>query len=270
MTDDWVPDWIFGYGSLIDVASRTLTDPLIGPARPAIVEGLRRGLVGARRTDAGYDVCRGGAGRARHLRRRDLREGRRNRRANHGEHKYVFAKLDPAAITALDGGSIDLDVTYGYYRQRDPHEPPDEQAPITLSSVDIVMSGCLLVEQIFPLAAKARFMAHFVKSTSDWSTHWVNDRAYPRRPMSDQPATPAIDTCLAELLPTEFAGFASNDRCATGRPHRDSPRIVTGYAGYSSRQRLLSRLPKPVRRGGCRMLSIAGNGVSGERSEIWR
>ena len=160
MKDDFIPDWIFGYGSLINVASRTLTDPLIGPARPVMVQGLQRGwwVHGGQTPDTTYlgaepaaDVACGGV-----IFAKDGGIVELNRR----EHKYRFERLDPMRSTALDGGAIDPRVSYGYYRNKQ-RELPDAKAPLTLSYVDIVMSGCWQLQQIFPLALKSNFYGAF-------------------------------------------------------------------------------------------------------------
>jgi hypothetical protein len=40
-----------------------------------------------------------------------------------------------------------------------------------------------------------------VLTTQGWSTHWVNDRIYPRRPFMYQPSAGEIDQRLNTLLP---------------------------------------------------------------------
>ncbi|HET8670886.1 MAG TPA: hypothetical protein VFM05_09765, partial [Candidatus Saccharimonadales bacterium] len=51
----------------------------------------------------------------------------------------------------------------------------------TFDYVDICLNGCLELEATYPLAKEAGFAATFLKTCSDWSKYWVNDRIYPRR-----------------------------------------------------------------------------------------
>ena len=51
--------------------------------------------------------------------------------------------------------------------------------PIIQSYVDIFLSGCLELEQRFDLED---FAKQCLVTTSNWSTQWMNDRIYTRRP----------------------------------------------------------------------------------------
>ena len=79
---------------------------------------------------------------------------------------------------------------------------PNARFPIVQSYVDIFMSGCLEQEQRFELKG---FAAECITTTKDWSTHWINDRPYPRRPFVSQPKSRQIDTLLSQQLPEYFS-----------------------------------------------------------------
>jgi len=42
------------------------------------------------------------------------------------------------------------------------------------------------------------FTQDFIRTTSGWNAHWVNDRIYPRRPFIYVPNSSAIDKALQE------------------------------------------------------------------------
>lgn len=73
--------------------------------------------------------------------------------------------------------------------------------------MDLILSACLDLEQTYPQAAALSFVDTFITTTSDWSAHWVNDRQYPRRAVSEQPASTVIDGRLSKLMPEQFAAI---------------------------------------------------------------
>lgn len=69
------------------------------------------------------------------------------------------------------------------------------------SYVDVCISGCLEVEQLFPKAKSMEFASDFIKSTFYWCSYWVNDRIFPRRPFIYRPNAYEIDKLLKDNLP---------------------------------------------------------------------
>lgn len=48
------------------------------------------------------------------------------------------------------------------------------------------------------------FARECVRTTQEWSQHWVNDRIFPRRPFEHQPYAGAIDALRNEEVPEYF------------------------------------------------------------------
>ena len=78
---------------------------------------------------------------------------------------------------------------------------PNKEYPIVQSYVDIFISGCLEIEDKYELP---HFADKCVETTKGWSTSWVNDRLYPRRPIFNVPKAFRIDKVLANNVPKQF------------------------------------------------------------------
>ena len=76
-----------------------------------------------------------------------------------------------------------------------------ERYPMVESYVDIFLAGCLEIQEKFHLKD---FAAECIDCTTDWSTHWVNDRIYPRRPFVFEPNASKIDQLLVDKIPEIF------------------------------------------------------------------
>lgn len=204
-------NYVFGYGSLIERASRTTTTPSAWAAYPVIVDGIARGWWG-RGGPIGAATCFLSAMRESgsscngviypvsdlELEAIDRREG-----------LYDRVKIEPERITFLDGRkALASEADVWFYAQPE-HLPVTEslaspEYPIVQSYVDICLNGCLEIETLYPLAQDAQFARMFVMATRDWSRYWINDRAQPRRPSAALPRAFQIDTILRELLPEVF------------------------------------------------------------------
>ncbi len=200
------PQYIVGYGSLMEDESRKRTSPNAGIAHPVEVAGYRRGWF-ARGQPVGFSTTYLGVvpDRANHL-------------------TAVIYRVDPAELAATDRREISYcrmrvasaDVkpleressaapegqTWIYVNRPRSVATPSAEYPIVQSYVDIFISGCLEQEERFGLAGFAR---ECIATTTDWSAHWVNDRIHPRRPFADQPRAGQIDTLLSSELPDQFA-----------------------------------------------------------------
>lgn len=200
------PQYIIGYGSLMQDESRKRTSPLAGPAHPVEVSGFRRGWF-ARGGPVGYSTTFLGAlphpkahlnaviyqVETGELAATDRRE------ASYCRRRVATSDIRSLAKEALDtsGGQVWI-----YANRPEETAKPNAQFPIVQSYVDIFVSGCLEQEQRFSLVGFAR---KCLETTGDWSSHWVNDRPYPRRPFIFQPKSRQIDALLAQELPTYFA-----------------------------------------------------------------
>jgi cation transport regulator ChaC len=205
-------NFVFGYGSLIERASRTRTTPDAVSAFPAIVQGVERGWW-AYGSPIGFSTCFLGASMNPNaesngviyavtedeLKALDRREAMYNR-----------IEIPKGQITLLtDTESSNVDGTVWVYatpiEQAGQEPKPNTQFPIVQSYVDICLNGCLELEEQYPKAKEAKFAEFFIKTTSDWSRFWVNDRLYPRRPFISVPRCFVIDRLLHELLPDLFS-----------------------------------------------------------------
>jgi hypothetical protein len=202
------PQYIFGYGSLVEAESRAMTSPGATYAWPAIVNGIKRGWFD--RVDTpGYSptylgavadpdsTCNGVifAITAQQLVAYDQRET-----------GYKREKIAPAKITMLDGTDAAPQGDIWYYANQQ-QLPATPDFPIVQSYVDVCINGCLEIESAYPLATRIPFKGKtvsfsemFLLTCSDWSEWWVNDRLYPRRPFVYVPSASTIDSLIQKCL----------------------------------------------------------------------
>ena len=195
--------YIFGYGSLVESNSRARTWPSALYASPVVVKGIERGwfdqgggpslsttYLGA--VAAEGSQCNGVifSITAQGLQSYDQREA-----------GYKREKIAPASITMLDGTSAPPDGDIWYYAsQKKQYASPE--VPIVQSYVDLCMNGCLEMESTYPLAKQAKFAETFLKTCSNWSEWWVNDRLYPRRAFIYVPNASRIDQLIITVFGT--------------------------------------------------------------------
>jgi Gamma-glutamyl cyclotransferase, AIG2-like len=202
------PQYIFGYGSLVETESRVMTSPGATYAWPAIVKGIKRGWFD--RVDApGYSptylgaladpasTCNGVifAVTDQQLVAYDRRET-----------GYKREKIAPAMITMLDGADAAPQGDIWYYANQQ-QLPATPDFPIVQSYIDVCINGCLEIESTYPLAKSIHFAGKtvtfsemFLLTCSDWSDWWVNDRLYPRRPFVYVPNASTIDNLIQKVL----------------------------------------------------------------------
>jgi hypothetical protein len=195
------PQYIFGYGSLIERQSRMATWPSAEFASPVVVKGVARGwfdqtdvpswsptyLGGI--ADEGAE-CNGVIFRVTQAEFDTFAER---------ETGYKPTKIDPSQITMLDGSSAAPNGDIWYFASTQQRFPSDEH-PIVQSYVDVCLDGCLEIEATYPLAKQASFAERFIKTTSNWGPPWINDRIYPWRPFVYVPRAFAIDALLQQVL----------------------------------------------------------------------
>jgi gamma-glutamylcyclotransferase (GGCT)/AIG2-like uncharacterized protein YtfP len=159
--------YIFGYGSLMNSASRQLTGET-GAAIPVIVHGL-----------------------VRHWAKIDPRYSHSPLAATvgHGQVNGVLLRVTSASLEGFDqrevgyerinitANQIETDSSFSsaepiwVYVKKEP-QPPCDQSPILQTYVDTVLSGCLEISE--------SFAEHFVRHTIGWQSPLENDRNQPK------------------------------------------------------------------------------------------
>jgi hypothetical protein len=190
--------YVFGYGSLIERASRTRTNPDAVGAWPARVTGYQRGWFHQFANNVGSSCTYLGAV--------TMPEATINgviykvadfEKTKERETGYT---ADPVkgAIEMLDGGAPwDRGEVYIFISNPEDiskTKEPTPAFPIVESYVDICINGCLEIEALYRTASG--FVQEFIQTTTGWNKYWVNDRLYPRRPFIYAPNASAIDQAL--------------------------------------------------------------------------
>jgi len=198
------PQYIVGYGSLMELASKKISEPDAGINLPVLVSGFQRSWNAHGTFGTTFLGARPSASQqmAAALYRTFPTDGKLN--ADARERSYCRAAVDPASITLLDGSSLEPRCQiWIYVTKPELVGAPEEGHPITQSYVDIFITGALeLQEQV--TEPDIDFVEQCVRTTDGWSKHWVNDRIFPRRPFMYQPRAWEIDQFLHRLLPDLF------------------------------------------------------------------
>ena len=201
--------YVVGFGSLMETASRQRTWPSTDTSLPITVQGFEHRWNG-RGTNIGFSTTMLGvsdregahivAALFRVLDLADFAAG------DAREFSYCRIPVEPERITMLDGSNTPTDGLIWLYQVRPDHRhPPSADYPIIQSYVDIFLNGCFELAELVT-AQDIDFVADCINTTSDWSTHWVNDRLHPRRPYLI-PNALRIDELLHRMLPEEFAAI---------------------------------------------------------------
>lgn len=196
--------YIVGYGSLMEQASRRRTVPDAGEAVPVRVQGFRRAWI-ARGSATGFSTTYLGVSEDGHSHMNAVLFSLPDEAAvaamDRRENGYCRVRINIKQIEALEPSPIPAGERWIYVNK--PHNTawPSRVYPIVQSYVDIFLSGCLEVERTFQLQDYAR---QCITTTQGWSSNWVNDRIYPRRPFIYQPNAGAIDALLKRELPKRF------------------------------------------------------------------
>ena len=200
--------YIFGYGSLIEQASRMRTTPTAMYVLPAWVPGFARGWW-ARTGAIGFTTTFVGAientsstvnGVVYAVSDEEL--------AATDKREQGYKRVDVTDAIKILGGSKPNGKVWIYVNDFKNEEElknslPTPQVPIVQSYVDICLTGCLQIEQGFPDAGN--FAVEFITSTKGWSEYWENDRVNARRPFVTVPLFSKIDLLLKTHLPDQFA-----------------------------------------------------------------
>ncbi|HMF92718.1 MAG TPA: gamma-glutamylcyclotransferase family protein [Vicinamibacterales bacterium] len=196
-------NYVFGYGSLLERASRTRTNPEAVGAWPARVTGYQRGWfhqfadnVGSTCTYLGAEKVAGKTINGVVYPVNDI-EATKQR-----ETGYTAVPLTTDDIKMLDGCpplTIGADVQVYIFVSNPASisktKEPTPTFPMVQSYVDICINGCLELEALYR-EVNGSFTKEFISTTTGWNAYWVNDRIYPRRPFIYAPNASAIDRAL--------------------------------------------------------------------------
>jgi hypothetical protein len=202
-----IQKYIFGYGSLIQIESRTRTVPKAFAAAPAIVKGISRGWYYQADSPSWNPTYLGALVKENaitngviypvsddELVANDAREA-----------DYQRILIPRHNIKLLDGCPEVPEGEYYFYANKPNSErTANDKHPIVQSYVDICIDGCLEIEAMYPLAKGANFAEQFVKTCTDWKTPWINDRIFPYRPFIYMPRASQIDALLRKFLPDDL------------------------------------------------------------------
>jgi hypothetical protein len=199
-----LPQYIVGYGSLMNEQSKRRTDPTAEANFPVYISGYERSwsvhgnLPGLNTTFLSVFKNRLAAfngviyklGNPKNIQQYDQRES-----------VYCREELSTHQLKIYSGTLPSAKQIWIYTALPKLNNPPTQEVPIVQSYVDTFMSGCIQIKENFNLN---NFAEDCVKTTQQWSTHWENDRIFPRRPFLHEPYAGQIDAILKKLLPEEF------------------------------------------------------------------
>ena len=194
--------YIVGYGSLMETSSKHSTQPNAGINLPALVTGFERSW----NTHGVYPTTYLGVTRADSTSMvaalyRDFPDDDGKLASDAREIDYCRTTVEPAAIRMLDGSVVPTSSEiWIYITKPTSNAAADAEHPIVQSYVDIFITGCIQLQALVS-EPDFDFVEQCVLTTEGWSTHWVNDRIYPRHPFHYQPNAFEIDRYLNRLLP---------------------------------------------------------------------
>jgi len=208
-----VKQFMIGYGSLMQEASKRRTAPNCGDSTPVTIKGFSRwwnaqgvsisfsttylgiledpqgsfnGVIFELPNDGNF---------AQTIKGYDDRES------------WYCRQLVPTkdVISLVPGNTIDQSAEYWIYVNKPEFTvAPNMKYPIVESYVDIFISGCLELQTKFSLP---NFAETCVTTTRGWEAPWVNDRLLPRRAFIYEPSASKIDKVLAIGVPNAYNGI---------------------------------------------------------------
>jgi cation transport regulator ChaC len=171
-------NYVFGYVSLLERASRTRTNPESVGAWPARVTGYQRGWfhqfadnVGSSCTYLGAEKAAGKTINGVIYSVSDFEKTKQR------ETGYTAIQLKAPDIAMLDGSgplAMGDDVkVYIFVSKQDSiskTREPTAQFPMVQSYVDICINGCLELDSLYR-AAKGSFTQEFIRTTTGWNAN---------------------------------------------------------------------------------------------------
>ena len=201
-----LPQYIIGYGSLIDETSKKRTDPSAEESVPIQVKGYKRiwaghgNLPGVNATflSAIKDSSSSFVGVS-----YKLSEPENIKRYDKRENIYCREQINEDSFTFLSQSpSLAAQKQVWIYTIASiENQFPTKEFPIVQSYVDIFLRGCIQIEEKFKITA---FAKECIETTEGWPVYWVNDRIFPRRPSFYEPYAAQIDALLKDTVTEQF------------------------------------------------------------------
>lgn len=197
-----MPQYMIGYGSLINKASRTNSAKSAEDAYPIWVKGYERGwMQPALITQLGINFLgvRAKPGAAFNgvyylMNQADLKA------TDAREQGYCRVEVSSVQLKSLNG-TLPKGQYWLYVTPDQKVKLPTKRYPIVQSYVDVVLTGCIHIGQAFQLP---NFAKQCITTTQGWSKHWINDRLLPRRPWVYVPDALVIDELLKANISHEW------------------------------------------------------------------
>lgn len=202
--DSTMPQFIVGYGSLMQEKSKAEDAAEIGPNFPIYVKGFERGWI-EHGTDIGFSTTYLGVTANASARMNAVYFKLNNPLAlanyDKREDTYCRVGITPEHIQTLSKDPLPQGQFWIYTTKTELKSAPAARYPIVETYVDIFLSGCFELEKKYHLEHFAR---DCVRTTKQWSNHWVNDRPNPRTAWDNDEYVSDIDPLLAKELPDYF------------------------------------------------------------------
>lgn len=196
--------YIIGYGSLMETKSKNQTDNTSAENKPVKVNHYQRGWL-SEGSSVGLSTTYLGVikNSQAYFNGTIFRLATPNAIKNYDKREKYYCRVSvpTSLIQPLDHHPLPKGQFWIYEIKPEFMAKPSEKYPIVESYVDIFLSGCLEIEKKFQLKD---FAAECIKTTTNWSPHWVNDRLYPRRPFMFEPNAANIDALLSKIKPELF------------------------------------------------------------------
>ncbi|MDQ8039858.1 MAG: hypothetical protein AAGB33_00135, partial [Cellulomonas sp.] len=172
--------YIIAYGSLMQQKSKNSTDSSSGKNKPVEVYGYQRGWF-AKGVSTGFSTTYLGIIKNRNAHFNStifpLATADSLKNYDKREKYYCRVAVPKKDIHPLDCSQLPNGEFWIYELKPSYYAEPSAKYPIVESYVDIFLSGCLEIQDKFNLN---NFAAECIATTNNWSSHWVNDRIYPR------------------------------------------------------------------------------------------
>ncbi|WP_454780953.1 gamma-glutamylcyclotransferase family protein [Legionella sp. WA2022007384] len=201
-----LPQYIVGYGSLIDETSKKRTDPYAEESFPVLIKGYKRiwaghgNLPGVNTTflSAIKNKSSSFIGVS-----YQLDNPSKIRSYDKRESIYCREQINPDNLVFLSqsSNSSTQKQVWIYTITSTENQLPSKNFPIVQSYVDIFLRGCIQIEEKFKIT---NFAKKCIETTEGWPVYWINDRIFPRRPSLYQPFAAQIDTLLKDTIPGKF------------------------------------------------------------------